>query len=77
MKTWAFAVGALAIGCATTTPAHAAFAVIQFENGSCQIWADGDATPWGPNWRKIAVGLPNWAAAAAALNDARVHGVCP
>ena len=77
MKHLAFAVGVLALGFAASTPARADFAVVKFESGWCQIWWDSAANPWGTGWTKIAVGLPDWAAAAAALDAARAQNVCP
>jgi hypothetical protein len=79
MNRLAFATGflALALGFAASTPARADFALVQFGNGHCQIWWDSGADPWGVDWRKIMVGLPNWDAAAAALDSARAQSVCP
>ncbi len=76
MKRFAFAVGLLALGCATATPARADFAVIRLDNGWCRIWWDSGATPWGTGWTKIAVNLPDWFSASAALDTARSQGVC-
>ncbi|MGD0024599.1 MAG: hypothetical protein ABSC37_08225 [Xanthobacteraceae bacterium] len=77
MKRLAFAIGVLALGFAASTPARADFAVVQFEGGWCQIWWDSGANPWGVGWRKIIIGLPDWAAASVALNAARSQGLCP
>jgi len=79
MNRLAFATGLLAItlGMAAATPAHADFAVVQFESGHCQIWWDSGANPWGAGWKKIAIGLPDWSAARAALSAARSQDVCP
>ena len=33
-------------------------------------------SPWGTGWTKIAVGLPDWLAASAALDTARSQGAC-
>jgi hypothetical protein len=76
MKRLAFAVGVLALGLAAATPARADFAVVQLENGWCKIWWDSASNPWGNNWTKIAVGLPDWLAASAVLDNARSQGVC-
>ena len=76
MKRLAFAVAILAVGFAASTPARADFAVVQMEDGWCKVWWDSGATPWGAGWTKIAVGLPDWLAASAALNSARSQGVC-
>jgi hypothetical protein len=77
MKRLAFAIGVLALGFAGLTPARADFAVVQYENGRCQIWWDSGADPWGYSWSKIVVGLPDWPAAAAALYTARAQNICP
>ena len=79
MNRMAFATGllTLALGFAASTPARADFAVVQFGNGHCQIWWDSSDDPWGADWRKIMVGLPDWDAAAAALYSARAQSVCP
>jgi hypothetical protein len=38
---------------------------------------DERMTPWGvAEWRKIAIGLPDWLTASAALNTARSQGIC-
>lgn len=76
MKRLAFAVGVLALGFAASTPARADFAVVKFEWGYCRIWWDSGANPLGTGWTKVAVGLPDLAAAWAALNAAVAHGVC-
>jgi hypothetical protein len=68
---------AMALGFAASTPALADFAVVQFGNGHCQIWRDSESNPWGADWRKIAIGLPSWSAAAAVLDTARAQDVCP
>jgi hypothetical protein len=72
-----FVISLLALGVAASTPARADFAVVQFGDGHCQIWWDSAANPWGDNWQKIAVGLPDWPAAAAALDSARSQNLCP
>jgi hypothetical protein len=46
------------------------------QDGWCKVWWDSGATPWGVGWTKIAVGLPDWLAASAALDSARSQGVC-
>ncbi len=76
MKRFAFAVAVLAFGFAASTPARADFAVVRFQNGWCKIWWDSGATPWGSGWTKIAVSLPDWLSASAALSTARSQGVC-
>jgi hypothetical protein len=77
VKQLTFAIAALALGCIPLTAARADYAVVQFGNGDCRIWWDSGATPWGDNWRKVAIGLPDWDAAAAALDSARFQNVCP
>lgn len=76
MKQLAFAVGLLALGLAVSTPARADFAVVRFETGRCQIWWDSADNPWGLGWTKIAVGLPDYPAAWAALAAAVSQRVC-
>jgi len=75
MKRLAFAVGISAIGF-LVTPAHADYALVRFEDGSCRIWWDSTGTPWGVGWTKIAIGMPDWLTASAALSNARSQGVC-
>ncbi len=76
MKTWVFAAGLLVAGLAVATPARADFAVVQFGDGFCKIWWDSADNPWGAGWTKIALGLPDYLTAQAALANARVQGVC-
>lgn len=76
MKRLAFAAGLLVFALAAATPARADYAVVQFADGGCQVWWDSAATPWGSGWRKIAIALPTWAAADAALDSARAQDVC-
>jgi hypothetical protein len=76
MKCLALATGLLALGLAASTPARADFAVVQYQNGDCQIWWDSAGDPWGAGWRKIAVALPTWDSAAYALDSARAESVC-
>lgn len=76
MKRLAFAVGVLALGFVASTPARADFAVVKFEAGYCRIWWDSAASPWGTGWTKVAVGLPDLAAAWTALNGAVAHKAC-
>jgi hypothetical protein len=77
MKTLAVAISVLALGFAASTAARADFAVVQFGDGYCRIWQDSGAEPWGADWKKIVVGLPDWSAASAALDSARAQAVCP
>jgi hypothetical protein len=76
MKLLALAVCLLAVGFATSTPARADFAVVQFGDGYCQIWWDSAATPWGDGWTKLAIGLPDHDVARAALDSAIMQGLC-
>jgi hypothetical protein len=75
MKRLAFAVGISTIGF-LVTPAHADYALVRFEDGWCRIWWDSTGTPWGVGWTKIAIGMPDWLTASAALSNARSQGVC-
>jgi hypothetical protein len=45
MKRLAFAVGLLAFGFTAASPAHADFAVVEFNSGYCRVWTD---TVFGP-----------------------------
>jgi hypothetical protein len=76
MRQLGLATFVLALGFTVTTPARADFAVVQFGDGYCRIWHDSGADPWGAEWRKIAIGLPTWSAAADALDSARALNVC-
>jgi hypothetical protein len=58
------------------SPARADFALVRFDDGWCRIWWDSAGTPWGVGWTKIAVGMPDWFTASAALSDARSQGAC-
>jgi hypothetical protein len=49
---------------------------VRFEDGWCRIWWDSAGTPWGAGWTKIAIGMPDWLIASAALSAARSQGVC-
>lgn len=76
MKRLAFATGLCALTLTMAVPARADYAVVQFEEGWCQVWWDSAATPWGTGWRKLVIGLPSWSAASAALDNARAESVC-
>jgi len=76
MHRWVFAAGVLVLGLAVSSAARADFAVIRFDDGYCQIWWDSGANPWGARWSKIAIGLPNNAAARAVLDNAIAQNVC-
>jgi len=72
MKRLAFAICLVAVAIAAT-PAKADFALVRFDDGWCRISA---GTPWGAGWTKIAVGMPDWLTAFAALGSARSQGAC-
>jgi hypothetical protein len=76
MKRLILLAGILILGVAAGTPARADFAVVQLRDGWCKVWWDSGATPWGDGWTKIAVGLPDWLAASAVLDNARSQGSC-
>ena len=76
MKRLTLALGLLACGLAASTPARADYAVVQLPDGWCKIWWNSADDPWGDSWSKVAVGLPDWVAASAALYSARSQGVC-
>ena len=75
MKRLACAVVVLAIGF-VGSPARADYALVRFEDGWCRIWWDSAGTPWGVGWTKIAIGMPDWLTASAALSTARSQGAC-
>jgi len=76
MKRLAFAAGLLAIAITAASPARADYAVVQFDDGSCRIWWDSAATPWGIGWTKLAIGLPDREIARAMLDNAIIQGAC-
>ncbi len=76
MKCFAFTIVLLALGFAASSPARADYAVVQFGDGWCQVWWDSGDTPWGVDWRKLAIGLPTRYAAELALADARAQAIC-
>lgn len=76
MSKWVLAAGVLALGVAAAAPARADYAVVRLDDGWCKIWWDSGATPWGSGWTKIALNLPDWLSAHAALDTARSQGVC-
>lgn len=76
MKPLALAFGLFAAICAVSAPARADYAVVQFGDGYCRIWWDSADTPWGAQWTKIAVGLPDHVSAEAALYSAIAQHVC-
>ena len=75
MRTLLVTAGLLA-ALAATAPARADFAVVRYGDGHCQIWWDSTTDPWGANWSKIAMGLPDHAAALAVLDNAVAQSVC-
>lgn len=76
MKRLIFSLTVLAIAFVAAVPARADYALVRFDDGWCRIWWDSAGTPWGAGWTKIAVGLPDWLAADAALASARSQGAC-
>ena len=76
MNRLVFAVGLLIAGLAASTPARADFAVVRFGDGFCKIWWDSADNPWASGWTKIALGLPDYLTAQAALANARAQGTC-
>jgi hypothetical protein len=75
MKRLVCALVVLAIGFAVS-PARADYALVRFEDGWRRIWWDSAGTPWGVGWTKIALGMPDWLTASAALSTARSQGAC-
>jgi hypothetical protein len=75
MKRLAFAVAVLGIAVASSA-ARADYALVRFDDGWCRIWWDSAGTPWGVGWTKVAIGMPDWFTASAALDDARAQGMC-
>lgn len=76
MRKLSFAAAVLALSFVTATPSRADYAVVRFELGYCRIWWDSAANPVGVGWSKIAVGLPTWEAAWAALASAVAARTC-
>jgi hypothetical protein len=76
MKRFASIAFLLACGIAAATPALADFAVVRYDSGYCQVWWDSADNPWGSGWSKIALGLPDAAAAHAVLDNAVLQNVC-
>jgi hypothetical protein len=76
MKHIAFAIGALALGLAATTPARADFAVIKFKDtGACRAWYDHTAKPWGTS-QVLWVSTASWDAAQSKGSWAMKRGWC-
>jgi hypothetical protein len=77
MKRFAFLFSFLVAGTiAAVAPARADFAVVQFRSGFCRVWWDSAGVPWGTGWTKLSIGLPDFVAAQAVLDNAVVHGTC-
>lgn len=76
MKHWAFATCFLAMALAGSTTARADYDVIQFGNGRCEIWWNSASNPRGAGWTKIAIGMPDYAAAQTAIDGAFAQGLC-
>jgi hypothetical protein len=75
MKRLVFLTGVLILGFAATTPARADYALLRWTDGTCQIWWQAAANPWGAGWAKVAV-APDFAAASAAFDAAVRAGTC-
>ena len=77
MKRSAFLSSCLVAGIiAAAAPARADFAVVQFGSGFCRVWWDCAGVPWGTGWTKLSIGLPDYVAAQAVLDNAIVQGTC-
>jgi hypothetical protein len=58
-------------------PAGGDFALIQFNNARCEVWQNSaDNPPWGTDWTRLAVGIPDRDLAEAAYHSAYAQGVC-
>lgn len=75
MKRFVFLSCVLALGLAATTPARADYALVRWTDGTCRIWWEAEANPWGAGWSKVAV-APTFAAASAAFDVAVRAGTC-
>jgi hypothetical protein len=75
MKRLVLLTGVLILGFAATTPARADYALVRWTDGTCRIWWQAAATPWGAGWAKVAV-APDFAAASAAFDAAVRAGTC-
>jgi hypothetical protein len=82
MTRLAFALGVLALGFVSTTPARADFAVVKFQSGYCRVYADTAFgppdgrylwfwSPWGWMYR-----FPTWQVADIAMHRAVAHHRC-
>jgi hypothetical protein len=61
---------------AAPTPAGGDFALIQFANARCEVWQNSADNPWGTDWTKLMVGIPDRNSAEAVYQSARAQGVC-
>jgi hypothetical protein len=75
MTRFVFLAGVLTLGIAAATPARADYALVRWTDGTCRIWWEAAATPWGTGWAKVAV-APDFAAASAAFDAAVRAGTC-
>jgi hypothetical protein len=75
MKRFVFLTGVLALSVAASVPARADYALLRWTDGSCRIWWQASANPWGAGWAKVAV-APDFAAASAAFDAAVRAGTC-
>ena len=75
MKRCVFLAGLLVLGFAAAAPAYADYALVRWTDGTCRIWSDAAANPWGAGWAKLMV-APNFAAASAAFDAAVRAGTC-
>lgn len=75
MKRFVFLAGVLALGFAAATPVRADYALVRWTDGSCRIWWQAAANPWGAGWAKLKV-TPDFATASAAFDAAVRDGTC-
>jgi hypothetical protein len=76
MKGLAFAVAALALGAAASTPVRADYAVVMFKDGHCRPWNNSQAMPAGAGWKYHWVALTSWDQAASKKHYAMRHHWC-
>jgi hypothetical protein len=75
MKRFVFLTGVLTLSLAAVMPAQADYALVRWTDGTCRIWWEAAANPWGTGWAKVAV-APNFATASAAFDAAVRAGTC-
>jgi hypothetical protein len=76
MKTLVFAVSALAVGFALSSPARADFAVVKFKDtGACRAWYDHTAKPWGA-YQVLWASTSTWDVAQTKGSYAMAHKWC-